>query len=708
MRLLNKLRIKYFLILLFIIHLFGVVIGIFYCCRTSFVGEVYLWSENSHEIIAITPVEDEILYFQNANDTLITDFRTFNRLKIKDNSNICYNIDLKNTDTLSIIVNGHRVNYFVNIAKGSKVYNSLNFLFKETPLLKVFILLWSLIFISIIIYKARNIKILHLKYKLYRFLLKKGNSKNSNNKKIDLSFTQRIIILTSLIILIPATYMRLADYPLSQSSEEGRRALVSLEMKLQDNLWVPTVCGEAYYNKPPLFNWLLSTVIENPNVEFVSRSISASILLLSGLFLFLFLRYLKGADHAKMVVLMYLSSIFVIGYVSMVLNLDTLFALLLLFVFYLNFHFAVKRKFWLMFSVGYTFTALAFMTKGFPALWFQMVSVVLALVLTHQLKKIFSLQHLIGLLILILIPGAYFLKYSEYGSAYSYLGQLLNETSLLKEYTVAEIIAHFLAFPSINMLAYAPALLLLPFVFIRKSVLAIFQNKRLVYLFSLVIIGSSVFAITPYYSPYYSLMFVPLVIDVLVSLIPTIANISGREQIYAFLWGAVFSIITVLRYDIVWYILLIFLLIIFSITFFNKYRIWILILLGFGMVLLKLIYPFYYFNKDIYLESNKNKSFEIARKYSNNKIIIDSRDAKINYTTIFYLTYYSKKIVAYSEDKANKNDVIYIGEPCNVPVNVVVLDSIPQRYWLWDPDEIMKGRNEVYPIFLYRRLLVLN
>ncbi|MBK6949317.1 MAG: hypothetical protein IPH16_15755 [Haliscomenobacter sp.] len=39
--------------------------------------------------------------------------------------------------------------------------------------------------------------------------------------------------------------------------EEPRRALVAMEMLASGNYWASTLFGEWYYNKPPLFNWVL-------------------------------------------------------------------------------------------------------------------------------------------------------------------------------------------------------------------------------------------------------------------------------------------------------------------------------------------------------------------------------------------------------------------------------------------------------------------
>lgn len=41
-------------------------------------------------------------------------------------------------------------------------------------------------------------------------------------------------------------------------SDEPTRAIVTLEMMVKGNYITPTINGEFYYNKPPLFNWILA------------------------------------------------------------------------------------------------------------------------------------------------------------------------------------------------------------------------------------------------------------------------------------------------------------------------------------------------------------------------------------------------------------------------------------------------------------------
>ena len=71
------------------------------------------------------------------------------------------------------------------------------------------------------------------------------NSKNSNS----LFFLLLLLYILSVII-------NWSILPLD--GEEPRRALVSIEMLESGNYIMPTVFGWPYYNKPPIYNWILS------------------------------------------------------------------------------------------------------------------------------------------------------------------------------------------------------------------------------------------------------------------------------------------------------------------------------------------------------------------------------------------------------------------------------------------------------------------
>ncbi|WP_367328714.1 ArnT family glycosyltransferase, partial [Lentimicrobium sp.] len=73
-------------------------------------------------------------------------------------------------------------------------------------------------------------------------------------------------ILIIIILLLPlALFTNLGLMPLI--SDEPTRAVVTLEMILSGNFITPTINGDFYYNKPPLFNWILAGFVKVAGVE---------------------------------------------------------------------------------------------------------------------------------------------------------------------------------------------------------------------------------------------------------------------------------------------------------------------------------------------------------------------------------------------------------------------------------------------------------
>lgn len=63
-----------------------------------------------------------------------------------------------------------------------------------------------------------------------------------------------LLSLASLIFLV-GLFINLGKVPVM--SDEGVRGLVVLEMQLSGDYLTPTLNGEPYYNKPPLYNWII-------------------------------------------------------------------------------------------------------------------------------------------------------------------------------------------------------------------------------------------------------------------------------------------------------------------------------------------------------------------------------------------------------------------------------------------------------------------
>jgi len=696
-------KIKYIIPGLFVfIHLLGLAGFKYYYSQTAFTGQLVLWSFKPHVVVGITPSHNRIVQIQQAGDTLKTHSRTLKSILVYDQNGISHNLNLSDSGIQLLHLTDEDINYRLMQISESKFRSILFFLLNNTPFLKTYLLLWLSIIVVFILFRYRSLK--NIKFKFFRVLLKPGNSlRQKTCAGFKVSKLQRAILIITFLLIIPASYLRLGKYPFSQSSEEKRRALVSLEMKIQHNCWFPTTCGEAYYNKPPLFNWILIPFIDNKNVEFFTRAVSVSILLFSGLLVFLLLRKSQGKDHGLFVAFLFLTSFHALFDLSLVLNLDVLFTLLIICLFYLNYKFAEQKKYWLLFSVGYILTSLAFLTKGFPALWFQAVSLFISLALQRKLIKLFTLQHITGLLVLVILPGIFFIKYSQYGNVQNYILQLMKETLIAGNFNLFEILKHFISFPAINMLAFAPGFMLIPFLFLRNSVITIIKSRRLSYLVLVIITGSSVFSISPYYQPYYCLMFVPLVIDIIVSLLPSMENFSLKEKFSASGWLLLFVFLyQISYYSLIWYYIIIITIIVFVLIFTNRLRIWILLIICLLMVLFKLTYPVHELKHKDFTLTTKAKCMSVVKKHQgNNEICIDPRDTKINYVSVFYLTYFNGKIIKYNDSHSYKKYSLYLTSNKKIPEHAQIIDTIPQQHWEYISDYKLKGVNKFTPLLVY-------
>ena len=93
----------------------------------------------------------------------------------------------------------------------------------------------------------------------------------------------KYLVWITLLLLIPALFINLGLSPLIH--DEAIRGVVAFEMNQSGNLVVPTINGEHYYNKPPLYNWILLGFFNvfNQYSEFVLRLPSVISLLIFGL-----------------------------------------------------------------------------------------------------------------------------------------------------------------------------------------------------------------------------------------------------------------------------------------------------------------------------------------------------------------------------------------------------------------------------------------
>ena len=109
------------------------------------------------------------------------------------------------------------------------------------------------------------------------------------------STKQSILGALILFLLLPALLINLGL--VAFYDDEAIRALVAMEMNISGEFITPTMFGELYYNKPPLYNWILHAVFEitNRNDEFICRLVTVLFLLVyAGSVYYFFRRNMNG------------------------------------------------------------------------------------------------------------------------------------------------------------------------------------------------------------------------------------------------------------------------------------------------------------------------------------------------------------------------------------------------------------------------------
>ncbi|WP_232074218.1 ArnT family glycosyltransferase [Spirosoma aureum] len=282
-------------------------------------------------------------------------------------------------------------------------------------------------------------------------------------------------------LLLIALLSHLGYLPLDTSSDEPRRALVALEMILSGDYITPTLNGELYFNKPPLYNWIIiaSYKLFGSYSSFTLRLPMVVALLLFGLTIFGFVRrYMPvRADRSTMiafvVAMMVLTNGRVLIYDSLWSSIDIPFAWLTYSAMMLVYHFDQRRNYWALFLATYTLTALGFLTKGLPSLVFQGLTLMSWFVYTRQFRRLWHPAHFVGISLFLLITGSYYVAYfSRNQIPLENVASVLFDESTKRTvvtFGVGETLLHLFTFPFEMIYHFVPYLLLICLPFRRGS-----------------------------------------------------------------------------------------------------------------------------------------------------------------------------------------------------------------------------------------------
>jgi 4-amino-4-deoxy-L-arabinose transferase-like glycosyltransferase len=292
-----------------------------------------------------------------------------------------------------------------------------------------------------------------------------------------------LILIISLLIA-PALFVNLGLFSLS--ADEATRGIVALEMHYSGNLITPTINGEFYFNKPPLYNWILLGLfnLSGSLSNFMVRLPSVISLLLLALTIFIFVKKNSNRNVALYSALAFLTCGRILFYDSMLGLIDLTYSWLLFLNLMLIFHWLSRKKYLVLFIVSYFIAALTFLMKGLPSIAFQGITILAAFIFFRKAKKLFSFQHLSGILVFIIITGSYYYLLWQQNPDTAYFTTMLHESAkrTFLEYGWLKTLIHLFTFPVEQLFHLAPWSILFVFFFRRSFYQHIRKNKFLSFL----------------------------------------------------------------------------------------------------------------------------------------------------------------------------------------------------------------------------------
>lgn len=317
-----------------------------------------------------------------------------------------------------------------------------------------------------------------------------------NAKQVSYMFNRLLKKITTEVYLIILILIGLfaGITVLELRAEEPRRAIVAMEMLLRHNYIVPKIHGWFYYNKPPLFNWILACVFKltGSNSEVWVRLPSIIAYLLTALVVFKIVKLYVNKTAAAVAAFLVLLSADTFFYGTVDAGEIDIFYMFVTFVQCIAIHHFGSRQKWLAaFLISYIATAAGILTKGLPSIAFQGITLVVWLLYTRNFLKLFSWQHLISIVVCIALVGTYFYAYSKQANLPLYLLQLTNEAtqqSGIENKNIA-ILYNVLGFPFTFFYITFPSSMLLLYVF-NSRVRQALKNNSLFYFSLLFIIAN--------------------------------------------------------------------------------------------------------------------------------------------------------------------------------------------------------------------------
>jgi len=260
------------------------------------------------------------------------------------------------------------------------------------------------------------------------------------------------ILLVALIIGI---------FQMDLRGEEPRRALVAWEMLISNRLGYPTMLDNPYYNKPPLFNWILIPgiyLVGQPE-NWIVRLPGLLALLATAFGLYRWVTRAFSREMGMWTVAILLTGQHLLFFGSILTaEIDLTLALTVFGQAFCLYQVFRRKKSWLPLLVSYVCMSLGILLKGLPAVAFQGITLLALGLVEKRWETILHWKHLAVALVGLIPVVAYFGWYDyQYGNADIYLRNLFLEASQKSGGNqLTEFLLHLVTFPIQVILAFLP------------------------------------------------------------------------------------------------------------------------------------------------------------------------------------------------------------------------------------------------------------
>jgi 4-amino-4-deoxy-L-arabinose transferase-like glycosyltransferase len=322
----------------------------------------------------------------------------------------------------------------------------------------------------------------------------------------------------ALVLCLPAFLINLDLMTLNE--DESIRALVALEMKLSGEWFTPTLNGTLYYSKPPLYNWILnlSFLICGQINEWALRLPTLAFLGIYAGSIYYYSHKYYDRHFAFINAMLFVTCGRILFWDSMLGYIDVCYSWITYMELMVIFHCYQKQQYQKLFLLSFFLAAVGFMLKGFPTLLFQGLSLVVFFGYKRDLKRLFTKEHLFGILLFCAIIGSYYFYYysanPESKAISGLLDQSTRRTLMHSKHTVWDFIVHIFSYPFQNIYDFFPWSIMIIYLLRRDLIKILFENEFIKYCAIIFGVNILVYWASIEVYPRYILMLIPILFTV--------------------------------------------------------------------------------------------------------------------------------------------------------------------------------------------------